>query len=115
MTAPKLSPVSSRLALPASPVPVHSEIRDAAAAVIEAEQWLQSNGWRQSVIELGSPHSETYLAGYARFRARVLELRTGAELELEGAVAEARIWRRVAFAAAGVAVLGFVLLGVLVI
>lgn len=105
-----ISPVASRgVRMPSAPIPVHTEIRDAALDTIEAEQWLHSNGWRDTVLELASPKADVFLTGYGRLRIRL------AELEHEHA-AELRTWRRIATVAVICAVLwpiGFYVAGLL--
>lgn len=86
--------------LPASPTPLPSETRDAAAESIAAEQWLHSHGWRGPLLQMSSPKADQFLAGYRAFRAT-----------LEAHEAERRrevtSWRRFSFAALMALLIGF--------
>lgn len=93
---PKVSATAVPVKLPATPIPLHPEIRDAAIETIAAEQWLQSNGWREPLLRMSSPEAGEFLSGFSAFQARLSNL--VGELERD-----ARIWRRIAFIAAGVA------------
>lgn len=59
------------MTLPASPVPVHSEIRDASRDVIGAEQWLQTHGWREPLLLLQMAKGDRFLEGYHMFLGRL--------------------------------------------
>lgn len=57
--------------LPASPIPVHGEIRDAASNVIGAEQWLQTHGWREPLRLMTLAKGDQFLDGYRQFIGRL--------------------------------------------
>jgi hypothetical protein len=71
--------------------------------VIEAEQWLASNGWRGAIVAMSSSRSTEFLDGFEHFRAR-LEARERRMGDLERDRARARRAMRSAIIVAVVAV-----------
>lgn len=61
------TPIHRPFELPASPIPVHGEIRDASHAIIAAEQTLQDLGCRDCVLRLSSADAQEFQTAYAEF------------------------------------------------
>lgn len=57
--------------LPASPVPMQPEIKQAAADIVNAEYWLYVSGWRELIQELNCPGGDRWLRAYKKFRGRI--------------------------------------------
>lgn len=59
---------AQKVQLPPSPTELRPELKAACVSVLEAEQWLETAGFRPCVIKLASPDTGEFLRAYAQFR-----------------------------------------------